>query len=216
MAHVTYTDIDDGATRSVAALNTFLASYQTQSTNVSAENWLDEGIDERNCASGVATDGWDRDQYDGGIIGAPIIAGAFATLVLGATTFQLDNGGLGWTVGQGYGVVRVRFKTVFEFAYGATPSETLSVRLVYQEDGGAVTVVPNSTRTFQARQAVAIGVTVPEFRGNMKYAFLAPYTADAASHTLNLVRVQIQTGAAGYYFGNTTFQAVRFTRSVAA
>jgi hypothetical protein len=48
----------------------------------------------------------------------------------------------------------------------------------------------------------------------MKFGFIIPYTADGASHTLNRVRVQFQTGAAGYYFGNTTFQAVRFVRSV--
>lgn len=214
MAHISYTDIDDEAVRSVAAPNTFVAAYNAQSTNITGPNWLDEGLDERNC-SGIATDGWNKVVYGGGVTGAPIISGAFATLVIAATTFELNNGGFGWTVGQGYGAVRIRFKTVFEYAYGATPAQTLSIRLVYQEDGGAVTVVPNSTRTYSATQLIAGGPNnAPEYRDNMKYGFILPYTADGASHTLNRVRVQIQTGAAGYYFGNTTFQAVRFVRGV--
>ena len=214
MAHVSYSEIDDNAVRSVAAPNTFISSYNTQSTNVTAANWLDEGLDERNC-SGVATGGWDNEVYDGGITGAPIISLAFGTLVIGAVTFELNNGGAGWTVGQGYGAVRVRFKTIFEYVYGASPAQTLSIRLAYQEDSGALTTVPNSTRTFYSQQGVASGpANVPEYRDNMKFGFIIPYTADGASHTLNRVRVQIQTGAAGYYFGNTTFQAVRFVRSV--
>lgn len=215
MAHISYTEIDDNAVRTVAAPNTFISSYNTQSTNVTGTNWADEGLDERNC-SGIATDGWDNEVYDGGITGAPIISAAFGTLVIGAVTFELNNGGAGWTVGQGYGAVRIRFKTIFEYAYSATPqtAETLSIRLAYQEDSGALTTVPSSTRSFYARDIVAATLNaVPEYRDNMKYGFIIPYTADGASHTLNRVRVQIQTGAAGYYFGNTTFQAVRFVRS---
>lgn len=215
MAHVTFTDIDDAAVRSVTAPNTFLSSYQTQSTNVTAANLADEGLEERNLASGVATDGWARTEYDAGFTGAPIISAAFGTLTIGAVSFNLTSGG-GWTVGQGYGVVRVRFKTIFRYAYGATPSQTLSIRLVYQEDGGATTVVPNSLRLHQGQQTVAAGPNnVANFEDNMKFAFLVPYTADGAAHTLNFVRVQIQTGAAGYYFSNTTFQAVRFVKAVA-
>ena len=220
MAHLTYTDIDDGATRSVAAPNTFLASYQTQSTNVTAENWLDEGLDERNCASSVATDGFDSVNYGGGMGGAATIYAAFGDLVIGATTFTLTNGGLGWTVGQGYGVVHVRFALQFEYLYGATPSQTLSVKAMYGIDGGAATAVPYGLRTFNAQSAVAwneaggVAINVTRYRDNFKYAFLAPYIADGASHTLNYVKIQVQTGAAGYYFGNGRLQAHRLVRAV--
>jgi hypothetical protein len=223
MAQLTYTRIDDNAARSVAAINTFWASATTQSTNITGPNWRDEGLDERlnspSVAYSLATTPYI--EYDTGMT-AKNSAGAWATLVLGAVTFTLAGP---WTQGQNVGVLRVRFASEWVVAIGAghptgvvTPS--LSFRLVYQEDGGAVTVVPNSTRTFSYCDTVFREPITGDTRyidnayDNFKYSFLIPYTANNASHNLTNVSVQYNTSAAGYSIGRSTLTSAKLVRAV--
>lgn len=215
MAQITYTTIDDNAVRSVTAPNTFYSAYNTASTTLTGANFANEGLDERSIVSNAATDGWDSVEYDGGTVGPLASLGVSIPLVLGAVTFSLDNGGLGWVVGRDIGVVRVRFQTSFSYTYAASPaeSEILTLRLMTQYDGGAFSNVVHRFR-FQARDEMAYGVFGTEYNDNLKFGFAIPYAIDNASHTLNVARIEYETsGAVGFSFSNTTFQAVRFVRA---
>lgn len=214
MAHITYTDIDDGATRSVAAFNTFLASYQTQSTAITGPNFAIEGLDGRSIQSGSATDGRRSVEYDGGTAGPYASMGAYSTLSIGGgpTTFSSTNGGVGWTVGEGIGILRVRFQTSFFYTYTASPqtSEELNIFLDYQQDGGAFAAA-SQVFTFQSRDLVAYLTYTGYYRDNLKFGVAVPYTEDGLSHTINELRIRFQTsGATGFSFINTTMQIVRF------
>lgn len=217
MAQLTYTSIDDNAVRSVAAPNTFATSASTQSSNVTGSNWRDEGLDERNVAASAAYSTVLNPyiEYDGGYV-AKNTAGLWEPLVLGGVTFTLAGG---WTQGQNVGVIRVRFATEFEYTYpGHANSAIIYFRLVYNEDATGTTVVPFSTRSFFANDAVFnYGISssyTDKYRDNFKYSFLIPYTADNASHVLTSVGVQYKTSAAGYEIGNTTLTTAKFVRAV--
>ena len=218
MAQLTYTRIDDNAARSVAAINTFWASATTQSTNITGPNWRDEGLDERtlNSAAAYTVSASPYIEYNSGYV-AKNSAAAWASLVLGATTFTLAGG---WTQGRDVGVIRIRFATEFFYTFGGHPagnSATIAFRLTYREDGGAVTPIPDSTRTFYTNDDVAVVVGtgyIDYYYDNFKYAFLAPYTDDGASHTLTSIGVQYNTSAAGYQIGNTTLTTAKLVRAV--
>lgn len=217
MAHVSYTGITDNSARDATAVNSIFTAFQTQSTNVSESNWRDEGLDERVMAGNVATSGYDSvDDNDASTV--INTAGAWATFTPGVA-FNLTNGGVGWTVGQGFGHLRVRFATAWSYIYAVTPSPLLQFRFAYQIDGGAVTAVPNSDRILRGNQAVAYdvtgvaNVTVLTYKDNFKYAFLIPFPLDGATHTVNQVRVQVNVNA-NYTFRGSVFTATRFNRSV--
>ena len=216
MAQINYTTIDDNAVRSVTAPNTFYTAYNTASTAITGANFANEGLDERSIAANTVTDGRDAVFYDGVVIAGVASAGAYTTLVLGAKTFSLNNGGAGWTVGEDIGAVRIRFQASFFWTYTATPqtSETLSFRISCQEDGGAFTAIANSVRYFQSQDQQANGIFGGHYYDNFKFGWVLPYTADGASHTLNAVRIEYQTSAAvGFSFSRATLQAVRFIRA---
>lgn len=216
MAQLTYTSIDDNDIRSVTAPNTYWSSVTTQSTNISASNWRDEGLDERTLAAGCAYTGPMTVEYTGG--GAVVnTGGAWQTLLLGATLFTIAGA---WTQGQNVGVIRLRFATEFQFTFPAAPygdSPTISFRLVYREDGGGTTVIPLSARTFYTNDSAwpvpATAPYLPNYNDNFKYCFLVPYTADGNQHTLTSVSVQVKTNA-NYTVNRTTLIASKFVKAV--
>lgn len=216
MAQINYTVIEDNAVRSVAAPNNFITAYNTASTTLTGPNFANEGLDERSLAANIVTDGRDDEVYDGATVAGIASAGVYTTLVIGAKTFSLNNGGAGWTVGLGVGAVRIRFQASFFWTYTASPqtSETFSFRIGYQMDGAAFTSIANSVRSFQSQDEQASGVFGNYYFENFKFGWIMPYTTDGASHTMNAVRIEYQTsGAVGYSFSRATLQAVRFIRA---
>lgn len=216
MAVVSYTAITENAARGVTDINTAWTSFQTQSTNVTGANFRDEGLDELVLANDSATSGFDSVYED---TPANVATAAYTILTFSGTTFTLDNGGAGWTVGEGIADVRIRFATQWEYTFGTSPTPFLLFRVAYIIDGGALTGITNSIRSFQGVQDVAwdqttsADINVAVWRDNFKYAWLLPYPADGASHTLNSVSIEILTNTATFSIGPTVLTAMRFLKS---
>lgn len=223
MATVSYTAVTDGDPRSAPAFDAIQTAIEAQTTNVDGENLRDEGLLLANINTGTVTDGTAVVEYQGGLVNFPAATGAYATLALGAQTFELTNGGVGWQVGQRVGTLRIRFSSAFlavAKAYGLGVSDPLSYKLQYGIDGGAYTDIPASEVTFQLfAQAVLTAVpangAIPTHVDAFRYTFLVPYPHDGAAHTLNKIRVQVFYNSVNVLqVGNSTLQVIRFIKSV--
>ena len=215
MALVSYTTIQDYAGRGATPVNNVLNSFVTQSTNVQGVNIRDEGLDERVLAANVATDGYEYVESTTRYVA--VNTGAFGALVL-ASAIELTNGGAGWAVGQNVGTVRCRFSTEWVATIAAGVSAELRFRIAYRIDGAAYAAVPNSVRPFYTFDIVSVdggvNIQVPSYKDNFKYAFLIPYPLDAASHTINSIRIEVYTSGVACNIGATTFSAMRFVKAV--
>jgi len=218
MAHVSYTAITDGASRAAGSVNDIQNSFVTQSTNIDGTNFKDEGLDHRAITQGAIVDQTTQYvEYEGA--GAAVnTGGAWQTLVLGAQTFSIAGN---WSVGNGVGMVRIRFRTWWGYAFPGPPgssliSPTIQFRLAYVMDGGAVTAIPKSTRAFNGRESVtstAAAQWVGTYRDGFKYAFLVPLP-DTSAHTLDSIRVQVNTPGANWTIHKSTLTAMRFLKAV--
>lgn len=228
MAQPTYTGLTEYNARSASAVNAIWNSLATASGSVEEDNLRDEGLDHRHLAANVLTDGRDEvTYYAGGVIatGASAAAPGFVTLVLGATTFTSTQG---WTTGQNVGQVRVSFGVEWIYAYAAlagVASPKITFRIEYKNDAGAFATAgvdyPAQAQNFVVTgDNNADGVLDESFTTHW-YDSIAidvdiPFPLDAASHTLNEVRVRIAYDAAAVItFNNAYFRTVRYIKTVA-
>lgn len=145
MARVSFDSYADYAPRNATVINAAWTAFQTQSTNVDAENFADGGLDQRNIAQGAATDGRDyvaNEAFETFAVAAAHPTWNDLTFTTGPNPISLSNGGSGWLVGAGVGQVRVRFTAAFSFDEGArsfVDSPEVYFRLSFLTNTGTVT-----------------------------------------------------------------------------
>lgn len=216
MGRVSYTGITDGATRSAANMNALVTPFNTESSSLDSGNYRDEGMDTKVIADGAMTDGRDEVEFNAGLTNVVATAHpVFATLAIGASTFSMNNGGLGWTVGQNVGRVRVKFGTMWDYTANSL-RHIVYFKLQYQIDAGAFQDVPYSEWSYASTQQIAyVAVNRTAWYESMAYDYDIPYPSDGASHTLNAVRVMLADSAGNTYrFNNTYFRAKRYVKAV--
>lgn len=223
MARVTFDSYADYAPRSASVINTAWTAVQTQSTNVNAENVADGGLDQRNIASGAATDGRDKVSYDGWETFA--VAAAYPvwndlTFTTGPTPISINNGGAGWAVGAGVGQVRLRFSAAFEFDEGArafVDSPYVYWRLSFVDNTGTITPAAITSR-HNANTQVCGNTGVVAADGGLRYvrdtvawAYLIPNTGGRTSITS--IKVQYALSVINNVrIGEVTLAALRFVK----
>lgn len=209
MSQVIYDAIPDYAPRTATTMDAILQEFEDTSTDLTRANFADEGLDERNLAADTVTDGRVSVTYNGGLANAPNNAGFLVintkyllNIGAGPTSFSSTNSGNGWFVGQNIGVLRVVFGCYWRYTYPAAAggiSPIITVTLQYRIDGAAGwTDVPVSGFPYQGRQDVwetstATQSSVTYWDQTMCYEFDIPYPADGAQHTINEVRVVMET-----------------------
>lgn len=216
MAQVTYTGLTDGSVRSAAAYNALLTPFVTQSTNLGAANYRDEGFDAPALIDDCMTDGRREVEYNAGLANVVMTAHpTFATLVIGATTFSDTNAGAGWAVGQNVGRLRLKFGAMWDFI-ASNARLIVYFKVQYQIDGGAFTDVPNSEWDYCARPQVAYGpISRTDWYESMAYDWDIPYPSDGASHTINTVRIQVADDAGNTFrFNNVYMRLKRYIKAV--
>lgn len=211
MSQVNYNAITDYAGRTAVDVNTIMTAFQTQSTNVTAANVADEGLDESSLGTACLTDGRVSVTYNSGPANAPDNAGFLVpntkyllNIGAGPTSFSSTNSGVGWFVGQNIGVLRAVFGCYWRYIWPAAAggmSPRITVTLQYRIDGAVGwTDVPVSSFPYQAMQDVwatpaAAQSSTTYWDQCMCYEFDIPYPADGAQHTIDEVRVVMETTA---------------------
>lgn len=227
MSTVDFTGITETAPRGAAAVNAIFQAFVTAASAVDYTNFADEGLDERNVATGEVTDGRDSVEYTGGGA-APTLgdtAGAYLTFAPAATNHILLNtpgGGNGWAVGQNIGYVRCVFGAELFHAYVAAISPELHFKIQYQIDASGVWVdVPFSNYTMQGSAQIATNTAGPINDANwydaIEYGFDIPFPLDAAAHTIDKIQVVAADDVAPHNtisFRHTYFRAKRFIKGV--
>lgn len=225
MARVTLTTYADYAARNASVINAMWTAFQTQSTNIDAENVRDEGLDQRNIAASSAVDGFDIKGYTGNTetfsSGGAYPTWSDLTFTTPATAMSINNGGSGWAVGTGVGQVWVRFSAEFSFDLGARTTDfqfsPVWWRLVYVDNTGTITP---SVMTAQHGlwSTVSIGTTAPNadlryMRGRTAFCYLIPNAGGRTSVSSIKVQWAIETaGAANVTFGHCELTAKRYVK----
>lgn len=228
MSHVEYTGVTDTQARGAAAVNAIFQAFVTASSAVDYTNIADEGLDNRNVATGEVTDGRDSVEYTGG--GATPVLGdtaipTYLVFAPAATSHILTNtpgGGTGWSVGENVGTVRCTFGAEWSRAHTGATSPTLRFQLQYQIDSSGVWVdVPKSNRFFIGTAQIAVNTAGAILDANwydsFRYTFDIPFPLDGAAHTIDKIQVVAADSVAPHNtisFKHTFFRAKRFIKAV--
>jgi hypothetical protein len=142
MGTVTYNGISDYEARNAVVVNAVFDAFVTESLDINAENFRDEGLDESSIAPDTAIADPDKVTYAGVDEVFNNTSYSVITYTAPATTFRLDNAGNGWTLLFGEHL-RIRFGVSFAMANNAAApytSETLSFIIKYRRSGVTTTI----------------------------------------------------------------------------
>lgn len=230
MAQIVYTGIKDYDARSAAGMNTILGKFETQSTNIDASNFRDEGLDERVLDENVVTDDYDITSYEAqpetfaNTLAAKITFTSYPGTKNGVATspcpIEIDNGGDGWTLRENE-TLRIRFGTEFRIAmpkgvgYPDRETPELTFELFYTNSVGTETPITGTYSMFVGSAYIwpigpSPGTEVNFYNDSVEITWLLKGTE--AGRVIQAVSAWAFIDSGDYQLRCTSIQATAFYR----
>lgn len=214
MAHVTFTELLAQQVANASNVNSTLTSWNTQSTNIDADNVRDEGLDGRSVASRAVTPSDGFAQFANSSV-ATLSNTVAALVAIGGTDVICGPFDIDETDSEQL-VVRCSCKVRIDATGGGAANETVTVYLAYTDDatptsGSTWNVIARSDRDFLLHNYAA-GIDPPQ---RSLYTVSLLFSGGGSLVTSNLhfgLFASTSAGGVNYYIADVHMHGVTYAR----